>query len=107
MSDWLVIASVCDCHKVALPLMSTDSLDPNASLEAEGDHEAVALCDDWPATAERLAIEMHTRTGLRVSGACTVVCAKRNKERLRNELVDLAYRIADSLDKRTAPVGAR
>lgn len=107
MSDWLVIASVCDCNKVALTLMSTDSFDPNASAEAAHDDEVVALCDDWPATAERLALEMHIRTGLRVSGPCSVVYAKHDQERLGGELLDLAYRVADSLDKRTARVGAR
>ena len=51
-AQWVVIASLCDCGHVALTIAAADTLDPNASAQAEHDEEVVVYGDDcasWPA----------------------------------------------------------
>lgn len=79
-AQWIVIASICDCGHVALTIASADTLDPNASADAEHDEEVVVCGDDWRQLAITAAMTLHTATGHPISAMCTVVDTKDRDE---------------------------
>lgn len=92
--EWLVIAAICDCNRVAITVM--DDYDP-ANTEA-GDDEATATGPNWQALVPVVAHALMERTGLTLSGMCTVGSTKDPEARaaLTTEAVNLVYALADS-----------
>lgn len=92
--EWLVIAAICDCNKVAITVMNNH--DP-ANTEA-GEDEVTATGPNWQALVPVVAHDLMNRTGLTLSGMCTVGSTKDPDARaaLTTEAVNLVYALADS-----------
>lgn len=92
--EWLVIAAICDCNKVAITVM--DDYDP-ATTEA-GENEATATGPNWRDLVPVVARDLMERTGLTLSGMCTVGSTEDPDARaaLTTEAVNLVYALADS-----------
>lgn len=92
---WLVIAAVCECDKVAVTVMDAAACDQNASAEADGEHEIVATGTDWLPLVEQTAKAMAERSGVPISGQCTVVVARDQKQQqaIDDTATALLYRL--------------
>lgn len=93
-AKWLVIASICDCDRVAITVMEhwkpgTEAADPG---------EMTATGPDWRTLVPYLARDLHRASGLPISGMCTVVYVRDPEQHwpLRNEVTDLVYATADA-----------
>jgi len=91
--DWLVIASICDCDRVAVTVM--DRWAPGTEAPDPGERTAVGA--DWRPLVEQLARDLQRETGLPISGQCTVVHAQDPDQRqaLASEATELVYAIAE------------
>jgi len=92
-NTWLASACLCDHGKVAATLLHVSVRDPDCSLTADDDSEAVALGDDWREPLARVLEEMRDRTGRPISPGCSVVCGPKGRDNhaLENEVVSYLY----------------
>lgn len=92
--EWLVIAAICDCNKVAITVMNNH--DP-ANTEAD-DNEATATGPDWRTLVPAVASALQERTGLALSGMCTVASTRNPDARatVTTEATNLVYALADA-----------
>ena len=72
-ATWYAVATECDCGYVAVTLLARQTLDYEATAEAEHNGEAVAWGEDWRALVKQVSSEMAERTGLPVSAMCSVL----------------------------------
>lgn len=93
-ANWLVIAAVCDCPRVAVTVM--DNWTPGT--EAPGPGEMTATGPDWRPLVPYLARALARETGLPISGMCTVVITRDREQhaQIANEVTALVYATADA-----------
>jgi hypothetical protein len=98
-SDWLVVATVCDCNNVAVTIMDGSRL-PDDYSWADASPEEIGLSGlDWRPLAIEAAGAMARRTGLLISPCCTVVAAGDDEPRQRaieNEASEILYPLQDA-----------
>ena len=96
---WLVMASVCDCNKVAVTVMDAPS-DPETWQAgwdgADPMSEVVRVGEDWRPLAREAATEMAQRTSLMISACCTAVYVDEpQRPAIENEVVSILYALID------------
>lgn len=91
---WLVIASICDCNRVAITVIENPS-----DLEPEDDGAVYANGPDWRALVPYAARALSTESGRPISGMCTVVYPRDSAQReaITTEAVNLVYATADAV----------
>jgi hypothetical protein len=96
---WLVMASICDCNKVAVTVMNAPS-DPETWKAgwdgADPMSEVVKVGEDWRPLVREAAMEMAQRTSLMIGACCTAVYVD-DPQRLamENEVVPILYALID------------
>lgn len=93
-ATWLVIASICDCNKVAIAVIE----DP-ADIEPEDDNSVYVTGPDWRSLVPYAARALNEASGRPVSGMCTVGYPRDTQQRqaFTGEVVELVYATADAL----------
>lgn len=93
---WLVIASICDCDRVAVTLM--DRWQPGTECAGEDETTTIAVGDDWRYVVPSMAREHSRDTGLPISGQCTVTIADDPGGEISRQATALVYAAADLPD---------
>lgn len=90
-AQWLVVAALCDCNRVAITVM--DRWTPGTEAPDPGERTAVGA--DWRPLAQRLALDLRQATGRPISAPCSTVIARDTDRRLQlaGELTELLYAI--------------
>lgn len=93
MSNWLAIAAVCDCPRVAITVM--DNWTPGT--EAADPGELTATGPDWRPLVQDLAVRLHRDTALPISGMCTVAITRDRalQAALSKDVTEFVYAVAD------------
>jgi hypothetical protein len=92
--QWLVIAAICDCDRVAITVMDHWA----AGTEAPDQCEMTAVGPDWRPLVPYLARDLHHASGCPISGMCTTVYVRdpEHQTALRDEVVRLVYATAEA-----------
>lgn len=91
---WLVIASICDCDRVAIT-----AIENPADTEPEDDGAIYTTGPDWRPLVPYAARALNEASGRPISGMCTVVYPRESAQReaLTTEAVNLVYATADAV----------
>jgi hypothetical protein len=98
LSEWLAVATECDCGGIAVTLMHHSCLDADSYAPA-GANEAAAHGDgEWQPLVIHVAEEMADRNRMRIFARCTVVRGPRYSDgaALENEVAEVLYRLEES-----------
>lgn len=103
---WLVLASICDCNKVAASIFDRANVSDDAwSAGFDGVDpmsEVIRSGPDWRQMLVETTMEMAERTGLTISDCCTAVyvgdLSNRNdpqRQAIEEEAAAILYALAD------------
>lgn len=94
-SDWLVLASICDCNHVAITVMEPGAYDHNNTAPGAG--EVTLTGTDWRPLVVEAAQELHQQhPDCRISPMCTTAYATNSDNWPLTEAVTNA--LYDALD---------